>query len=60
MIDCCPFCCEKYINEDGSIDKKKLLELQTQAFAERRIRYKPDGKATCMCNCHVKGKEIFH
>jgi len=47
FIDCCEFCYEKYINEDGTIDHDRLYAIKfRKAMIERRkiTEYIPKGK----------------
>jgi len=60
MLDCCPLCYEKYINEDGTIDWKIFDDFYTHIPMRRKfgLGYKED--TICRCECHVKGKIIMH
>lgn len=62
MFPCCNLTYEKYINEDGSLDKdevwKIIMRLRSKgvgvAFIEKWQRN------ICKCSCHKKGIDILH
>ena len=56
MWDCCPFCYEKYLNTDGSVDWDPILEIAV-ARGDKEL---PDEEDLCKCPCHVKGAAVFH
>lgn len=58
MFPCCVLCYDKYINEDGTIDRAVWMTIVLER--RRRGRETPDPEDLCRCDCHKKGMDILH
>ena len=56
MFGCCEMLGKKYINEDGSLDPKRLREAREAAGVEEPFT---DDNQPCRCRCHQDGQNVL-
>lgn len=69
VMPCCNNCYEKYINEDGTVDKEVIekIENESKQFIEKYNKEHPERlkplvfqPVSCKCMCHTKGITVLH
>lgn len=60
MFPCCALCYEKYICENGEIDKKRLENAAKEAARGDKKEIEAILDKPCRCACHKDGMQVMH